>query len=235
MSQLDAILQYQEIDKELYALENQLASSDERKEYVRAKKFLMSAAEKLDLLEAKAKQLDAEAAGMIKKMEAAEETLKDFSNVDELLDNGADVTFYKKNALSLMDEFKKLKSALNALVKAIESTDEEYRKLKKQVLSMQRQYKEAQEKFAAVKESKEGERTAIMARLSAAKKGIPEAIMEKYQNKRKEKIFPVVGKLTHKRCPVCGMEPPLAAVSKLTGGATIECDNCHIILYGENE
>ena len=40
MSQLQAILNYQEADKKLYKLERELAGCDERKEYVKFKKFL---------------------------------------------------------------------------------------------------------------------------------------------------------------------------------------------------
>lgn len=233
MSQLQAILNYQTIDKELFDLERELSSGKERKEYVQAKKFLMSAAERLNLLDVKAKQLESEADALNKKAEEAEETLKEFSNVDELVESGADVAFYKKNALLLMEEFKKLKGSLNALEDAIRATDEEYKKLKKQVLSMQKQYKEAQEKYEAVKKSKEDVRKAIEARLAEASKGISEENMERYQNKRKEKIFPVVGQLIDRHCPYCSMEPPLAAVNKLTAGATIECDSCRRILYSE--
>ena len=62
MSDLTAILRYQETDKKLFALERELASCDERKEYVKVKKFLESAAEKLDSLEAKARALKEKAA-----------------------------------------------------------------------------------------------------------------------------------------------------------------------------
>ena len=104
---------------------------------------------------------------------------------------------------------------------------------KKQVIAMQKQYKEAYEKYNAVKASKEGERKAIEMELVAAQKGIPAEAMERYKIKRKERIFPVVGRLKDNRCPFCGMEPPLADRSKLTGGAVIECDNCRRIIYSE--
>ena len=57
MSQLQAILKYQEIDTKLYKLERELASSEERKEYVKVKKFLETAPEKLDAMEVKANAL----------------------------------------------------------------------------------------------------------------------------------------------------------------------------------
>lgn len=229
--ELQAILNYQEIDKKLYALERELAGCEERKEYIKAKKFLESAADKLDAYDAKAAQLKSEAVGLTKKYLAAEDTLKDFANLDELVEDGADISFYKKKALSISDQLKKIKAELSALTAAINSTHEEYQKLKKQVIAMQKQYKDAFEKYNVVKASKEGERKAIEAELAEARKGVSPEVMEKYRTKRKEKVFPVVGKLKNDRCPFCGMEPPLAARSKLTGGGVIECDNCRRIIY----
>ena len=233
MSELQAILKYQEIDKKLYALERELAGCEERKEYVKSKKFLETAADKLDALDAKAAQMKNEAMELTKKYLKTEDTLKDFASIDELVEGGADIAFYKKNALSISDQLKKLKADLNALTANINATHEEYQKLKKQVIAMQKQYKEAYEKYNAVKASKDGERKAIETELAAEVKGISPEAMERYKTKRKERIFPVLGKLNGTRCPFCGMEPPLADRSKLTGGAVIECDNCRRIIYSE--
>lgn len=233
MSQLQAILNYQEIDTKLYKLERELAGCEERKEYVKYKKFLETAPEKLDALEVKATALKTEAAELSKKYLQVEGTLKDFENLDELVTGGADIAFYKKKAQSIVEQLKKLKADLATLTNNIKTTDAEYQKLKKQVLAAQKQYAEAAEKYKAVKASREAERKAIDAKLSEIEKNIPAEMMETYKTKRKERIFPVVGELTGNRCPFCSMEPPLAARSKLTGGGTIECDNCHRLIFSK--
>lgn len=227
---VQAILNYQEVDTKLYKLEREIAGSEERKEYVKVKKFLESAPEKLDSLEVKATALKTEAAEISKKYARTEETLKDFENLDELVNGGADIAFYKKKAQSIIDQLKKLKSDLNTLTENVKSVDAEYQKLKKQVIAMQKQYAEVSEKYKAVKASKDGERKEIEAELQKLAKEIPAELLNQYLMKRKEKIFPVVGELTGNRCPYCGMEPPLAARNQLTGGGTIECDNCHRII-----
>lgn len=230
MSQLKAILQYQEIDRKLYALERELAGSEERKEYVKAKKFIEAAAEKLDGYDAKAAGLKSRSAELMKKYLKTEEDLKDYEHLDELVEGGADIAFYKKKALALADALKKLKNELAALVDEINATHAEYQKLKKQVIAMQKQYKEAFEKYNAVKASKEEEKTAIEAELATVAKEISPEALARYKTKRKEKIFPVVLPLTEDRCP-CGMTPPIAELNKLTGGGTIECEYCHRIIY----
>ncbi|MBO4939604.1 MAG: hypothetical protein J6D30_01060 [Clostridia bacterium] len=233
MTQLQAILNYQEIDTKLYKLERELAACDERKEYVKFKKFLETAPEKLDALEAKALALKTEAVELSKKYVKLEETLKDFENLDELVTNGADISFYQKKAQSILEQLRKLKVDLNTLTENIKATDAEYQKLKKQVISAQKQYPEAAEKYKAVKSSKDAERKEIEAQLAKIEKDLDKALFETYQNKRKERIFPVVGELVGNRCPFCSMEPPLAARNKLTSGATIECDNCHRLIFSK--
>ena len=230
MSQLQAILKYQEIDRKLFKLENELAENEDRKKYAKLQKFLKTAPEKLDALEVKATALKAEAEGLEKKYQQVESTLGDFENLDELISGGADISFYKKKAQSVAEQLRKLKADINALAENIKATDAEYQKLKKQVISAQKQYAEAAESYKAVKGKYDGERKTIEAELAAAEKDVDAQMLSRYQTKRKEKIFPVVGELYSGRCPFCSMEPPIAAKSKLPSG--IECDNCHRIIYG---
>ena len=129
---IQAILHYQEIDKKLYKLERDLAGSDERKEYVKVKKFLETAPEKLEALEAKAVSLKGEAGELSRRYQQTEETLKDFEHLDELVEGGADISFYKKKAQSIIEQLKKLKGDMNVLSESIKAVDGEYQKLKKQ-------------------------------------------------------------------------------------------------------
>lgn len=233
MAQLQAILNYQEIDTKLYKIERELASCDERKEYVKVKKFLENAPEKLDALEVKAKSLRAEADELTKKYEQLEETLKDFEHLDELVTGGADISFYQKKAQAKVEQLKKFKADMATLVANIKAADAEYQKLKKQVLAVEKQAPEVSKKYKEVKASKDGERKTIEAQLAEIEKEIPSEMLEVYRTKRKERIFPVVGKIAGNRCPFCSMEPPLAARNKLTGGGSIECDNCHRIIFSD--
>ena len=231
MSQLQAILKYQEIDKKLFALERELANSAERKEYVKMKKWMESATEKMDALDAKAASLKAEAVELTKKYLATEATLKDFENLDELVEGGADVSFYKKKAQSLMEKMKKIRAELNALEATIKATSEEYQKLKKQASVGNEKYMAAKAAYATKKAEMEEKSADIKKALAEAANGIDEQLFATYQTKRKEKIFPVFGQIYEKRCPFCSMEPPIAAINKLSGGAMIECDHCHRIIY----
>ncbi len=233
MAQVQAILKYQEVDKKVYAIERELSGSETRKEYVKIKKFLEAAPEKLEALDVKAKALRAEADGLTAKYEKLAEALKDFDNVDELVLGGADISFYKKNAQATVDKLKKLKSDLNALVANIKSTDEEYQKLKKQIISIEKKAPEVYKAYKELKAQKDGEKKPFEEELAALAAEIPASTLEIYKTKRKEKIFPVVGQIVGNRCPYCSMELPIAARSKLSGGGWIECENhiCNRVLF----
>ncbi len=233
MAQLQAILNYQDVDAKLFKIEKELAGSEERKEYQKVKKFLEGAPEKLDALEVKAKSLRAEADEAMKKYAQLEETLKDFEHIDELVEGGADISFYKKKATSIVEKLKKLKADLNALVASVKATDEEYKKLKKQVLSIEKKAPDIMKAYKELKAKKDVEKKPFEEQLAVIAKEIPPEMMEVYKTKRKEKIFPVVGKIAGGRCPYCSMDLPIAAKAKLSGGGWIECENhiCNRILF----
>lgn len=229
---LKAILNYQEIDRKLFQLERELAGSAERKKYAKLKKYMETASEKLDALDAKAEALKAELTALEDKYAITAAALEEFDHLEELVENGgADLSFYKKKAMMHLDRMKKLKADIAALEDAVKATDKEFRELKAEVISKQAEYKAAKEEYNALKESKEGEKSAIEAELKKASVGIDANALVVYKTKRKEKIFPVYSQLHSGRCSCCSMEPPLAAQNKLEGGATIECDHCHRILY----
>ncbi len=233
MAQLQAILKYQEVDGKLFAIERELSGSETRKEYVKLKKFLEAAPEKLDALDVKAQALRAEAESLEKQYAALEEVLKEFDGLDELISEGADIAFYKKKVQTASDKMRKLKADLNALFAAIKETDEEYQKLKKQVISLSKKWEEASKAYKELKAQKDAEKKPFEEELAKLSEGIPADMLEVYKTKRKEKIFPVVGQIVGNRCPYCSMELPIAAQSKLSGGAWIECENhiCSRILF----
>ncbi len=233
MAQLQAILDYQKVDAQLYKIEKELSGSEARKEYVKIKKFLETAPEKLDSLEVKAKALRAECDELQRKYERVEETLKDFEHLDELVSGGADISFYQKKAQSIVEKLKKLKADMGVLVENIKSTDEEYKKLKKQVLSIEKKAPEVYKVYKELKATKDAEKKPFEEELSKLAAAVPAEMLEVYKTKRKEKIFPVVGQIMGNRCPYCSMDLPIAARSKLSGGGWIECENhiCNRILF----
>ena len=231
MSQIEQLLKYQQEDEKLIKIEQEAASSEERKKYVQAKNFMTKAPEKLDQIDAKAAELERMATRLNSAYEELSEALKDFDALEEMVEEGANVAFYKKSALSLQEKIKNLKNEINSLTANVKSVDEEYKALKKKVIAMQKQYKESHAVYNAYKEEKKKEMSVIETELKKLEKAIDPAIFAKYQTKRSERIFPIICEVKADRCSKCGIELSLAGKEALSSGGVVECENCHRFLY----
>ena len=230
---IKALIRYQEVDGKLLAIEKEIASSEERKKYMTARKFLEKAPEKLEALDLKATELVHLLELLAKKYDEIVETVKEYENLDEMVEQGADVSFYKKNATQIIDSLKTLKADINKLATRIEEAKAENATAKKQTIAAQKQNKEYKVKYSEVKDARAQEIKEIENELGEIAKNIPADLLAKYNTKRKEKLFPVACSVKGNRCPQCGMELSIAEVSKLSDGNIIDCDNCHRILFTE--
>lgn len=226
------LLEYQEVDAELRKIEQEISTSDERKKYVQAKKFMETAAEKLESQDRRAKELKELASGFINEYQEIGRAIEEYSDIDEMVAAGGDAAFYKKNVQQLSEKLKTLKNDINKLLADIESACEEYQRMKKQTIAMQKQYKEYNEKFKQMKNARAEEVKKINEKLEAIGAKIPPHILEGYKTKRKDRIFPVVVALRDGRC-VCGMDFAIAQQSALSGGNVIECEHCRRYIYKE--
>ena len=231
MSQIENLLKYQQEDEKLIRIEHETASSEERKNYMQAKNFMTKAPEKLDQMEARCVGLKVRAESLSASYEELAEALKDFDSLDEMMQEGADVAFYKKSALAIQEKIKSLKADINSLTAAVKAADEEYKTFKAKVIAMQKQYKEAQSVYSEYKAKRKEEMTGIEGELKKLAKSIAPDIFAKYQTKRNERIFPIICKVNGDRCSKCGIELSLAEKENLTSGGVVECENCHRFLY----
>lgn len=78
MSQIEQLLKYQQEDEKLIKLEQEAASSEERKNYVQAKNFMVKAPEKLEQIDNKAAELEAMASRLSRAYEELAEALQRF-------------------------------------------------------------------------------------------------------------------------------------------------------------
>lgn len=231
MAQVQQLIKYQEADSKLLKIEQEMANSEERKKYVQTKSFLTKAPEKLDQLENKAQELLALLDRLNNKYSELVETLKDFEHLDELVEGGADITFYKRNAQSIADGLKSLKSEIANLTSAVKDASDEYQTLKKKVIVAQKQYPEYQKEYQDYKKGKQSEVEAIKNELEGIAKDLDPDVLKKYQAKRSERIFPIICQLNGDRCSKCGMELSIAGKEIVNSGKVIECENCHRFLF----
>lgn len=230
MSVLNELLEYQKVDAKLRKIEQGVASSEEQKKYAQANKFMKSAPERFEAQDRRAAELAALRDGLIRRAEDITRQIAEYSELDEMVEEGGDVSFYKKNAQALLDRLRALKGEMQKLNSDIAATVEEYERFKKQGVLMQKQYKEYKAKRDELVGAHKQEVSALRERLAEIGKKIPADILAKYQQKRKENIFPILAPLTGNMC-VCGMDFPLALQERLAGGNVVECEHCRRFVY----
>ncbi len=233
MSQVEKLLQYQKEDSRLLKIEQEVHNSEEYKNYIQTRKFLKQAPEKLDALDAKARSLASTVEELSKKYEEVRETLTDFESIDELIDGGADIAFYKKNLTQITETIKAIRSEINAIYKQIKAAQDEYQSMKKKTIAMQKQYEEYSKIYKAYSEEKKKEMAEVQKVLDEIKKDIEPQVMQGYQTKRSERVFPILCPEKNGRCSICGSELSLSFKEKISGGGVVECDNCHRYVYKE--
>ena len=231
MSVMSELLEYQNVDAQLRKIEQEVASSEEQKKYAQANKFMKSAPERFEAQDRRAAELAALREDLVRRAEDISKQIAEYSDLDEMVDEeGGDISFYKKNAQALLDRLRAVKGELNKLTADVNAAVEEYDRFKKQTIAMQKQGEEYSKKFKELKNAHAAEADEIAKKLAALSKDIPKDLMERYQQKRKEKIFPIIAPLNGDRC-ICGMDFPLAQQGKLAGGNVVECEHCRRFVY----
>lgn len=225
------LLEYQQADGELRRIEQELAATEEWKKYSQAKKFIDSAQGRLESLDKHAAELRSLRDELASRADEMTKTIAEYADLDEILEeSGGDISFYKKNAQALLEKLRAVKGELNKLLSEVAAVSEEFKKLKEQTIAMQKQRKEYNEKFKQLRDSRAGEVKELTQRLESIAKNIAPPILERYKQKRKERIFPIVVPLKGDFC-MCGFEFPKYHQSELAGGNVVECENCRRFVY----
>ncbi len=230
MAFLDDLLEYQKVDGELRRVEQQLASSDERKKFVQAKNGVKNAETRIAEEDARAVEIRKLRDAIAARVEEAGKAVDEYADIDELVEReGGDVSFYKRNAQQLAEKLRAAKAELSRLAAEADALFEEYGKMMEQGKKMMALYKEYSEKFRVLQEARAGETGEIEKRLKELAKKIPADLLERYQQKRREHIYPVIVPLSGDTC-MCGMDLSIAQKGKLENGEILECEHCHRLI-----
>jgi len=228
---IEKLIKYQEIDEKLRAIEQELIHSEERSKLGQAMKFLDTAPEKLEKIDTRAGELYSIVGEFTTKYKELEDNISEYNGNIEKSEEIEVINFYKKSASKLYEQIKDLKNNINNILEELAEVNDSFDKMKNQTILMQRQYKEFKQKYSDLKVTKEDQMKKIEADLLKVSKGISVTLMEKYKQKRQDKMFPILYEVNGKRCSQCGMEFSLSELSNLSNEKVIECENCRRLIY----
>lgn len=235
--QTKLIVEYQEIDKNLKAIEDELNGSEEAKKYFVARKFLSTVKESLADLEKKAQIATENYEASVSELEKLFNQVKEYEKLVENCQDEAELEYLKKKFSDAVNKVSNAGQKIDAISKDMAELYKEYSKLGQTNKAMSEQYKEYAPKLEELKNSKKEEVQSLKTKLKAIENKIGSALMDKYNQRRKDKKFPVVymldlSKKGNNYCPFCATSMSISFINELELGEIRECESCHRLIYG---
>ena len=228
-------MEYQEVDKELKAIEDSLRSSEVYRKYASATKFLRGANDTKEQIEDRAKALSSAMNEMSELYRALKEEQDEFSDSDTAQQEST-VSYLKKKSQELSKKFSALENDITKLSGEINDLVAQYKKYMTTVKAMMAQREENKEKYEALVRETEPKKKEITAKLEEIAKDVPQEYLKKYLEKRKDNKFPICYEIElpakgSVHCTACGTEFSSLELSKLRQNGYIECENCRKIIF----
>ncbi|MDE6060235.1 MAG: hypothetical protein K2G31_02030 [Clostridia bacterium] len=230
----DKILQYQKIDQELLALENEVAKSDAMQKYAVAKNKLNTATTALNQIKTEAAELLGGYNAMKSKIEALKAELDDFDGILDDVQDVGEAEHYLKLVTAIADKINALEKEANVAASKIDQIGDSYKKTFEQGVKANDSVRVAKAEYNVYISEMQPKVAGIRAQLAELKKEIPENLMEVYQSLRSSKKMPAFVEYdpNRKMCGRCFMEVSNDVCSKLINpGDYAECPNCRRVLF----
>ena len=225
------LLAYQNADAKLRKIEKELGSSVAKKKGAQAKAYLEGVNDSVNKLDDKAELIAGESISLFDQQKKIENELQDISKAIDSATDENEVAYLAKKAEELLNQIKTLAQKINKNNEESSKIVKEYSGIRNQTKSAQAQLAEAREEYDKLKATFKDEMVAINKELETLKKSVDPALMEKYEKKRANKIFPIAFEVTDSVCGACRMELSMLELNKLKNGEIIECDQCGRLLY----
>ena|GEM_PF-2295860 len=227
---IEKLLEYQEIDKNLKRIEQDLAQNEDRKKALVAKNYIVEGEELAAKIDRRAEELINVFNKLRKTYQEYSKNIKEYQELCDSIEKEEEIIYLNKKINQDLNSIKNIEKDLNALKAEIENTNKSFNDFKKRFMDAKADYAKYKESFDKYKDSKAEEIAAAEKQLAALVKKIDKALMDKYNKKRGDRIFPIIVALKGNMCSGCNTEVPLSDVNKLKGENFIECENCRRML-----
>ena len=225
------ILEYQAKDSELNKLERSLARSESKKVYQDMIDIVKKAQEKSANLEQQAGLIASE-------IEKLKKTYLDNSNnVSKIISknfaelSGEEIDKIAEMVKAINNNLAILEKKMMSEAEKLNITLNEFEKTKKVYGSAKSKYIENKKVYDELVKDVSPKMEKIKEELVLMEKDIEPKILAKYKQHRQDKLFPIFTPLSHKSCSACMIELSAVEVDKIKTQGFLECENCHRIIY----
>ena len=232
--QIELILSYQEVDKELKILEDELYKNEDTQKFFTAKKFLATVNETLQGLESKAKTIVDSYNFSLAEVKNLQAEASEYTQSVESCESEEELNYYKQKYQAVCDMIASAENKANSLYKEMDALLKEFNLLRGKTKEMKVQFEEYGPKAKEFADSQKSKKQELQSRLDEIQKNIDEDLMKKYLSRRKDKKFPIVYGVDVSKnnyCPSCATGMSISAINDLASGGIKECESCRKLLY----
>lgn len=228
----EAIFNYQDIDRELYKIENEIMNSKEMKDVSLAKSAIADATESIRRLNADACEAFNQFEKNQSELTALQNKVAEIEQLDLATNDMGSIEFYEKKLNELTDKSEYVKKEFDKIVAKCDIIKANYEKTSQLGMRYYEALKKATEQLNAFKRLRMESAASIKEQLEKLKSEIKPELIALYESRRNNKKLPAFVRYdtNHQDC-VCGMDLPNNCIQKLkVPGDYTECPNCTRIL-----
>lgn len=123
------------------------------------------------------------------------------------------------------DTIRQYEVEISRIVKETDANDKLSRSVRLEAANAKKSFDQLKADYEEESKSKKGELEAQRAKAKELMDQVDPKLLEEYETIKKH-ISPPVARLTHGQCSGCNTSLPSAILSKIKGGALVECETC---------
>ena len=226
------ILELQKTEGALIKLETELAKSVDREKASTIQQELKMFHSRLLVLEENAKKVNAAYSRAIKKYQEYNEKLAELEKQVETASSD-NFELYEKAYKDFANIASALDKEIVRLHNDVQQINSEYVDIIKKSKEGKELYNKHRDRYLKLKSELEPQINELKTEISKLQKEVDAKIMQKYSQKRENRIFPVFVQLAQNKCGGCRMEISAAKLGSMKNNelGVIDCENCGRIIY----
>ncbi len=227
MEKFEALWAYQEEDMKADAIAAAIKRSPTRQKLEKARDFILDRQKQY-------KQIEEDVGAMVDRKDIIAQAIARSRDQLQALQKK-----YESNPPQTAEEIKALLSEvsrcrdtirqyeveISRIVKETDANDKLSRSVRLEAADAKKTFDQLKSDYEEESKSKKGELQAQRAKASELMDQVDPKLLEEYETIKKH-ISPPVARLTHGQCSGCNTSLPSAILSKIKGGALVECETC---------
>ena len=229
------ILNYQEIDMQLFTAERAYMQNPDIIKFVKARKKGESIQETLTAFETKAQGLLDRLHALTAEKDSLTEEKAQLEKTVEDCEDRVGAEYLKTQTNLLIAKIEKLRASMEELSQEMNTVCSEYMAYAKEIKEAKTVVGELKDVYKALTDELKKKKEEVSAELAKIEGGLPSDFLEKYKTRRKDKkmTLPFVKECEGEFCSHCHQELSGLQKGQLGPNGLVECDNCHKFLYSE--